>query len=600
MTQTLKAVIYTRVSTDGQADKGTSLDAQEYSCLKKAAELGAEVVKVHSDPGVSGALYLARPGIQAALRDIEDGVANTLIIAKLDRTGRDVDVVRDIRNRVEAAGARIVFADGLNFESNATGKLMFTQMAAFAEFEKELIKERTMSGRRRRAEEGVQPSRSRSPFGYHVVTKDDLILGTYSIETLGTYQIVEEQAYWVRYIFAQYAKGSSLTKLSHSLQIQGIPAPRGGRYWRRCTIQRILTNPAYMGKPAFGRFQVRTDERRAELGLKVSYVIKAKPENYVHLSAPALVDESVYLMCQEKLSRGRPETAGNPRRIHTLTGILRCPKCGKKMQVKRVKRTTRKTKVVTYDVFYHCPDSCASANSAGHVCYKRNIPATEVERLVCSTIQKIAQCPELTSTALAAYRKRTDHSDIEAQAQRLKTSLQEMQTRERAVIQAQVEGIMAGASIGAYTSVLKEISERREVIETQLKQIEGQRCHDKASPKDEAALLTAVMKDVEEALFSEELTPVERRNCLQQILQEVTPNEGEESDFGVTLRLRSPLSTASKSSYPQIVSIISTLARGTVTSRPSASLAFRTRTHVSDSTCVNSEGSPVTVPSIPK
>lgn len=584
MKQTLKAVIYTRVSTDGQADKGTSLEGQEYSCLKKAAELGAEVVKIHSDPGVSGTLYLARPGIQAALRDIEEGLANTLIIAKLDRTGRDVDVVRDIRNRVEAVGARMVFADGLNFESNATGKLMFTQMAAFAEFEKELIRERTMAGRRRRAEDGIQPSRSRSPYGYHVVTKDDLILGTYSAEKLGTYQIIEEQAYWVRYIFAQYAKGDSLTKLTRNLQAQSIPAPRGGKYWRRCTIQRILNNPVYMGKPAFGRYQVRTDERRATLGLKVSYVVKANSDNHIELSAPPLVEESIFRLCQEKLKQGRPDTAGNPKHIQTLTGILRCPKCGKKMQGKRIKRTARKTKEITFEVFYHCPDSCASSNAAGYICFKRNLPAQAVEALVCSSIKRLAECPELTSIALATYRKQVNHGDIEAQENRLRTTLQELQTRERAIIQAQIEGIMAGASLTVYASLLKEIGETREGIETQIGQIEEQRKHKQTAPEEEASLLASIMQDVEEALFAEELTAVERRNCLQQIVQEVVPNEEEGSDFGVSIRLKSPLLPLSKCSHPQIVSIISTLARGTVTVRPSASFASKTRTHVSDST----------------
>ncbi len=159
---------------------------------------------------------------------------------------------------------------------------------------------------------------------------------------------------------------------------------------------------------------------------------------------------------------------------------------------------------------------------------------------------------------------------------------------------------MAGAGLGAYTSLLREIGEQREAIEKRISQSEGQLKRDRVSPTDEAALLVAVMQDIQEALFADELTSAERRNCLQRIVEQVTPNESEEGDFGVTIRLKPPLSSLSKSLTPQIVSIISMLARGTVTSRPSASLVCSTRTHVSDSTCTSSEGSAVTVPSIPK
>src|SRR5580658_2974480 len=124
-----RAVVYLRVSSEMQAEQGTSLDAQEAACLRKAAEIGAQIIEIIGDEGVSGRLYLARPGIQKALALIESKEANCLIFMKLDRTGRDVDALRDIRRRVERAGGHLLFADGMNFENNATGDLMFTQLS---------------------------------------------------------------------------------------------------------------------------------------------------------------------------------------------------------------------------------------------------------------------------------------------------------------------------------------------------------------------------------------------------------------------------------------------------------------------------------------
>src|SRR5437764_821018 len=181
-----KAIIYTRVSTGEQVEQGTSLEGQELACLRKAAEIKAQVVRTISDPGVSGGLFLTRPGIQDALRAIKNGDADTLVVAKLDRAGRDVDALREISRSIERAGGQLVFADGMNFDNSSTGRLLYTQMAGFAEFERAVIRERTSAGSRRAAEKGVQPQRN-SPFGYHIVTKADVIRGEYPAGTEGTY-----------------------------------------------------------------------------------------------------------------------------------------------------------------------------------------------------------------------------------------------------------------------------------------------------------------------------------------------------------------------------------------------------------------------------
>jgi hypothetical protein len=94
-----RAVIYTRVSSDKQPEN-TSLTEQHAACTAKAEAIGAQIVGYYEDPGVSGGLYLARPGIQQALEDLESGKADTLIIAKLDRCSRDREHQSTIKKRV--------------------------------------------------------------------------------------------------------------------------------------------------------------------------------------------------------------------------------------------------------------------------------------------------------------------------------------------------------------------------------------------------------------------------------------------------------------------------------------------------------------------
>src|SRR5579872_2857803 len=231
MKETPRAVIVPRVSSLRQAEEGTSLEAQELACLHKSADIGAQVVGVYRDEGVSGARYLTRPGIQAALSDIEAGRANTLVTYKLDRAGRDVEILRDIKRRVERAGGSLVFADGTTFKKNATGDLLYTQLAAFAEYERASIRERTMSGRRRRAQQGIQPQRARHAFGYHIVTEKDVLSGEYSASQIGRYLIDEERAPWAREAFLRFAEGESLRQVCFYLDGR-VPPSRGGRCWR--------------------------------------------------------------------------------------------------------------------------------------------------------------------------------------------------------------------------------------------------------------------------------------------------------------------------------------------------------------------------------
>lgn len=97
------AVIVPRVST-GQQVEGTRLDVQEAACLRQAAIEDANLLRVYRDEGISGTLFHARPGLQEAIARIEAGEANIFITSKLDRAGRNVEILRTIKRRVEAAG----------------------------------------------------------------------------------------------------------------------------------------------------------------------------------------------------------------------------------------------------------------------------------------------------------------------------------------------------------------------------------------------------------------------------------------------------------------------------------------------------------------
>ena len=174
--KTAGAVIYTRVSTGEQAEHGTSLESQRDACRQKALALGLPIVAEYEDAGVSGGFLLTRQGMMAAIADIQAGRADTLICANVSRYSRDVEHQQSLLKSVRAAGGHLVFCD-VTFEETPSGDLMFGMMGQFAQWERQEIKRRTVGGRQRKAEQGLQPARTCSPLGYHVVTTADVLRG---------------------------------------------------------------------------------------------------------------------------------------------------------------------------------------------------------------------------------------------------------------------------------------------------------------------------------------------------------------------------------------------------------------------------------------
>ena len=129
---------YVRVSKSD----GTQTLAPQRDALLAA---GVDPARIYED--LASGRRDDRPGLAACLKAIQPG--NTLVLWKLDRLGRDlrhlVNTVEDLRTR--GVGLKVLAGAGAQIDTTtANGRLAFGIFAAFAEFERELIAERTMAG----------------------------------------------------------------------------------------------------------------------------------------------------------------------------------------------------------------------------------------------------------------------------------------------------------------------------------------------------------------------------------------------------------------------------------------------------------------------
>ncbi len=225
MIQTAKplAAIYIRVSTQDQAQHGFSLDAQEESLVNYAKALGYEIIKIYRDEGKS-AKNLNRPEMQQLLKDAEERKFQAIFIYKLDRFSRSLkDLILTI-DKLKEWGIDFVSLQDKIETASASGKLMFQIIGAFAEFERNIIGDRTKFGMERKAKEGGFITKA--PRGYKLLNKQLLV--------------DSEEATKVKYLFEEFLNSNiSLTQLAkkHGMTTSGLI--------------KLLKNTTYLGKVKF-------------------------------------------------------------------------------------------------------------------------------------------------------------------------------------------------------------------------------------------------------------------------------------------------------------------------------------------------------------
>lgn len=215
-----KAVAYVRVSTTEQAREGWSLAVQRKRVRAYCEARGWRLSRVYADEGVSSAAR--RPAFELMVTDVlADGV-DVIVAMKLDRLGRSAAGLLSLYERLEKKGVRIVtIEDGID-TSTANGRLMRTILAALAEWERDVIRDRTRNGVRAAMEDGRRVGQP--PFGYAV--RDGRL-----VERPDEQQVL-------RRIRSRRAAGAPLATIAQELNEAGV-APRRGR-WHPTSIARAL------------------------------------------------------------------------------------------------------------------------------------------------------------------------------------------------------------------------------------------------------------------------------------------------------------------------------------------------------------------------
>ena len=315
----VKVYIYTRVSTAMQID-GYSLEAQR-TRMKAFAEFnGYKIAGEYEDAGKSGKSIEGRSEFNRMMEDIKTGKDDVsyVLVFKLSRFGRNAaDVLSTLQTMQDFGVNLICLEDGIDSSKDA-GKLMISVLSAVPEIERENIRVQTMEGRIQKARDGKWNG-GFPPYGYSL--RDGIL------------EINEDEAQAIRTIFEQWVTtdigANGLAKYLENHGIHKIARHNGKNpLFDASLIRRIIKNPVYCGKIAYGR-------RKTEKvhGTRNEYKL-VEQDDYLLVDGlhEGIVSEEMWNQAQVKMitqaKKYEHVYKAKDTKTHLLSGLVKCPVCG--------------------------------------------------------------------------------------------------------------------------------------------------------------------------------------------------------------------------------------------------------------------------------
>ena len=319
---TIRVAIYARYSSDLQS--AASIEDQIRLCRERATREGWQIVGSYEDAATSGA-SLMRPGIQRLQQDARERRFDLVLSEALDRLSRNQADIASLYQNLAFTGVGITTLSEGRVDEMHIG-LKGTMNALFL---KDLAA-KTHRGLRGRVEAGK--SGGGNAYGYRVLrtlTEDGEL-------KRGDREINEEEAAVVQRIFRGYAEGQSPNQIADTLNRQGVPGPRSGK-WDKSTIHGnpkrgtgVLNNEIYIGRMIWNRQSFvkdpQTGRRQARPNPESDWITTEVPDLRI-------IDQSLWEAVRARqegrmLAHTEREAWERRRPRFLLTGLVKCGCCG--------------------------------------------------------------------------------------------------------------------------------------------------------------------------------------------------------------------------------------------------------------------------------
>ncbi|MNH86359.1 DNA-invertase hin [compost metagenome] len=413
------AALYVRVSTDEQAEHGFSLDAQKERLIAFCKSQGWEDYKIYIDDGFTGT-KMDRPALKRMVKHIEAHKIHTVVVYKLDRLSRrQKDVLELLEDVFEKHDVKFKSASEPFDTSTPFGKAMLGVLAVFAQLDRDMIIERTTTGRRQKTSQGNWYG-GRIPFGYDYDLVSKMLL------------INAEESRIVREIFKRYLQGHS------RLSIAEWAADRtNARTIDHSTVRDMLCRPIYAG-----------------MLLNGGSLTPGKHE--------AIIDMETWEAAQrETLKRKEGAT---PLGEYLLTGLLKCGICGGNIvHVRRKVKSDHKDYV--YEL-YACKEQHVRKKDRTNNCSLGYTRRELIEKFVIGQIKSFHIFPNKVSELMA--RQNEYENENEVTIENLNEQLKKITTNLENLYDAIQSGDIKASAV---SDRIKKLEAQRDILENDLDEI---------------------------------------------------------------------------------------------------------------------------------
>ena len=478
--KTLRCAIYTRKSTEeGLEQTFNTLDAQRDSAeafIRSQRQEGWVVLPDKYDDGGFTGANMDRPALQRLLQDVRDGFVDCVMVYKVDRLTRSLLDFSRIVDVLDKHGVSFVSVTQQFNTTSSLGRLTLNILLSFAQFEREMIAERTkdkMSAARRKGRwVGGIPM-----LGYDLSDKGAALV------------VNADEAARVRAIFDLYLEHGSLIPVVQELDRRGWRmklwttrkgSSAGGHEFTKNRLYNLLTNMVYVGKVDYSG-QVYDGEQEA------------------------IVEPGIWQSVQDRL-RYNAKTGGRQVRNKygaVLKGILRCGSC----DVGMLHTYTQKAPNKLYRYYV-----CVNAHQKGYEkCQTRSVSAPVIEQAVVDQIRGIAANPDVVADVVRQLdeQQAAGVQGLENEKRIIEKELQRLGEETASLIR------MNGKSA---TDRMADLQDGSAVLERQLRDVRDQLAEAVGQTVD-AASVRKTLREFD-GIWSE-LTPREQEKLVKTIVDHV-------------------------------------------------------------------------------
>lgn len=473
---------YCRVSSEEQAQRGISIEAQRTLLQSYAAAQGQQI-KIFEDAGYSGK-NTSRPALRRMLSALDD--VSAILVWKLDRLSRSLrDTLSMIEDQFQPRGITLVSITESIDTSSPSGRMMLNMLASFAQLEREQDSDRVVMAHKHLAAECKY-------LGGHVP------LG-YRIDEHKHYQLDPVTAPIVRHVFDMYLARAGYTEILTWLNAQPIPAGTRKTEFKKPDLNFLLNNEIYSG--TFIR-RIGADPRHRVTNPETIRVPGGVP---AILSA----EEWERVSAIREHNRTTASRARASSRVYPLSGLVYCAVCGCLMKV----NVGGKTRSGELERYYKCEKN-------------RCFPPPRVEAAEQAAFQALhwfdAHEAELRESCAIANGY-ADGMDLEKAAEVREISQQIQQEKRRA---AQITAFVAKSGADAPLTLMDELR----AIERKTDALQGKIDRlTRPTPRYDADRLVAAIRATRDI---EKRPPDQQRQLVQATVSRVFVTA---DDFNVTL-----------------------------------------------------------------